>query len=106
MRLPRPPLDLLALAAPLAALGLAAIGLLASGCANVPKGGASEVHVSFGVPSVFHVKQDLAGVKATDRTIRAESSSTEVDILLFVWRSSAKDVVLSKSSPAKAEDGK
>lgn len=76
-------------------------GLAFAGCAHVPRGGASEVHVGFGIPGVFKVQTDHAGIKATEKTIRAADSATEVQILLFVWKSSAKDLVLSNPGPDK-----
>ncbi len=69
--------------------------LASSGCLHVPPGGASEVAASFGVPSVFGVEKEMEEIKVTEKTIRAGTSTTDVNIFLFYWNSRAKDVVLS-----------
>lgn len=72
---------------------LANIGLL-GGCQHVPAGGAKDVRVSFGIPSVFQVTKTMTGVDVTEDRIKADNSSTTVNILLFSWASSASDVDL------------
>lgn len=80
-------------------LPLVPVFLLLSACAHVPSGGAKEVHVSFGVPSVFTVATDKTGVVVTDTQIKVADSSTTVGILLFQWKSSGKDIVLPNPAP-------
>lgn len=77
------------------------VALLVTGCAHLPPGGASEVRASFGVAGVFKVDTEKTGIKITEKRIIAASSSTDLQILLFVWRSSAKDVVLTNPAPDK-----
>jgi Na+/H+-dicarboxylate symporter len=92
--------------------GLTPLGILAMllfvvlifasfGCAHVPKGGASEVHASFGVPGVFAIEKNIAGVKVTQTKIEAATTDTTVQILLFTWKSSGKDIVLTNPAPQK-----
>lgn len=73
---------------------IAAIAAL-SGCSHVPNGSASSAIVEFGIPSVWNIKKEVSGVKVTNATIKADDTTTQVDILLFRWKSSAKDVILS-----------
>jgi len=77
--------------------------LLATGCGHVPKGGAEEFRAEIGFPGVFKVKKEIMGAKATEKTLRAESATTEVEILGFGLKTSAKNVVLSNPP---AEDKK
>lgn len=74
-------------------LGFLASCFLLSGCIN---GSASEAHIKFGVPGVFAVQHDSLADKSTERTVRLGDSKTHIQILLFDWESSGKDIVISK----------
>lgn len=78
--------------------------LLLAGCGHIPPGGATSVHVKFGVPAVFSVTQDLSNLKSTAKTVTVGDTSTEVQILLFVWESNAKGVKVANPAPEKEDD--
>lgn len=75
---------------------LAGIGLLAgnTGCQHVPPGGAKQLTVSFGIPGVFSIKKDMSGVDVTENNITVGQTSTDVQVALFAWHSSATDIAI------------
>ena len=71
------------------------IVLLLSGCTHIPPGGAAELHFKFGVPSIFQVTKDNTGIVVTNDTIKTADSQTKLQILLFEWSSSGKDIIIT-----------
>ena len=65
-----------------------------TGCNHIPAGGAKELKASFGVPGVFSIKKEMAGVTVTDNAITVDKSSTDIQIALFTWHSSATDLAV------------
>lgn len=82
----------------LLASALCALAAFQSGCMT---GSASEAHVKFGIPGVFAVQHDSVADKATASTVRLGDSKTRVQILLFDWESSGKDIVINKPKDPK-----
>ena len=74
-----------------------AVVLALTGCQST--GGATAAHVKFGVAGVFAVEKTATGIKVTEKTVRAADTETKIQILLFNWESSGKDVVLRELTP-------
>lgn len=64
-----------------------------SGCLS---GSASEAHAKFGILGVFSVEKNNTGITSDGGMVTAKTGDTKIQILLFVWEDSAKDVVLRK----------
>lgn len=79
-------------------LCLLAAVLLFSGCVT---GGATELHLKFGVPGVFSVEKNATGITSEQGIVSAKTGDTKIQIALFGWESSGKDVVLKKPADLK-----
>ena len=72
--------------------------LALSGCMT---GNAGEAHVKFGVPGIFGVEKHVTEAKLTATGYREATGETKINILLFAYESSAKDLSVKEKPEPK-----